>query len=112
MRSGWNPLIPVGALAMLLASLTPLWGQLPPTIPAPRPSPPPAEKYAPRVGQKAPDFTLPDQYGRPVRLSEQLEMPAANRNGGGKKNRGCFWFSTAATGVLIATPTCALCNGT
>lgn len=28
------------------------------------------EKSAPRVGQPAPDFTLPDQSGRPVRLSD------------------------------------------
>ncbi len=33
----------------------------------------PASAGAPRVGQKAPDFTLPDQDGNPVTLSHLLE---------------------------------------
>jgi len=33
----------------------------------------PASAGAPRVGQSAPDFTLPDQEGRPVTLSKLLE---------------------------------------
>lgn len=36
----------------------------------------PAAAGAPRVGEKAPDFTLPDQHGQPVKLSE-LWAPAA-----------------------------------
>lgn len=32
----------------------------------------PAAKATPRVGEKAPDFTLPDQNGKPVRFSELL----------------------------------------
>lgn len=32
-----------------------------------------AERSAPlAVGEKAPDFTLPDQHGKPVRLSDLL----------------------------------------
>lgn len=37
----------------------------------------PASKGAPQVGQKAPDFTLPDQNGAPVTLSSfQVPPPA------------------------------------
>lgn len=82
MHSRWNPLIPVGVLATLLTSLISSWGQLPPSMPAPRPAPSLAEKHAPQVGQQAPDFSLPDQYGSPVRLSEQLELLAAEGKGG------------------------------
>ncbi len=45
----------------------------------------PAAAGAPRVGQKAPDFTLPDMNGRPVALSSLLaEEPGteAGRNAG------------------------------
>ncbi len=35
----------------------------------------PASAAAPRVGQKAPDFTLPDQNGKPVALAELLSSP-------------------------------------
>lgn len=35
--------------------------------------PPAAE--APKVGEKAPDFTLPDVHGRPVRLANLLGQP-------------------------------------
>jgi hypothetical protein len=38
----------------------------------------PPSRGAPRVGQKAPDFTLPDKDGNPVTLSTLLD-PAANR---------------------------------
>ena len=36
----------------------------------------PASKGAPTVGEKAPDFTLPDKDGKPVTLSKLLEVPA------------------------------------
>ena len=35
----------------------------------------PASAAAPRVGQKAPDFTLPDLNGKPVALAELLTSP-------------------------------------
>jgi len=35
----------------------------------------PASAAAPRVGQKAPDFTLPDQDGKPLALAELLASP-------------------------------------
>jgi len=37
----------------------------------------PASLGAPKVGQKAPDFTLPDKDGNPVTLSKLLEPGAA-----------------------------------
>ena len=36
----------------------------------------PASAAAPRVGQKAPNFTLPDQNGKPVTLAELLSSPS------------------------------------
>ena len=35
----------------------------------------PASKGAPQVGQRAPDFTLPDTSGKPVSLNELLTTP-------------------------------------
>ena len=35
----------------------------------------PASKGAPQVGQRAPDFTLPDTSGKPVSLDELLTTP-------------------------------------
>jgi hypothetical protein len=35
----------------------------------------PASSQAPRVGERAPDFTLPDQDGNPVSLEELLAQP-------------------------------------
>jgi hypothetical protein len=40
----------------------------------------PASTAAPRAGQKAPDFTLPDQNGKPVGLADLLSS-ARNANG-------------------------------
>ena len=40
-------------------------------------NPLPASKGSPQVGQKAPDFTLPETAGKPVKLSELLAAPAA-----------------------------------
>ena len=37
----------------------------------------PASTAAPRVGQKAPDFTLPDQNGKPVALTDLLSRNGA-----------------------------------
>ena len=43
----------------------------------------PASTGAPRVGQKAPDFTLPDQNGKPVALADLLSptTPGTKANG-------------------------------
>ena len=41
----------------------------------------PASAAAPQVGQKAPDFTLPDQDGRPIALADLLSATSA----GGEK---------------------------
>jgi hypothetical protein len=35
----------------------------------------PASPAAPRIGQKAPDFSLPDQNGKPITLAELLTSP-------------------------------------
>jgi hypothetical protein len=35
----------------------------------------PASMGAPRVGQKAPDFTLPDQDGKPIALADLIAAP-------------------------------------
>ncbi len=37
----------------------------------------PSSRHAPRVGQKAPDFTLPDKDGSPVTLSKLLDSGAS-----------------------------------
>jgi len=36
----------------------------------------PSAADAPKVGEKAPDFTLPDSHGKPVRLYSLLEQPS------------------------------------
>ena len=41
----------------------------------------PASAGAPKVGEKAPDFTLPDSQGRPVRLSSLLGSPGGGAPG-------------------------------
>jgi hypothetical protein len=39
----------------------------------------PASKGAPQVGQRAPEFTLPDTSGKPVTLNELLTTPINNK---------------------------------
>lgn len=56
----------------------------------------PASTGAPRVGQKAPDFTLPDSNGTPVTLSALLTSPAL-ANGSKNATRA----SGKTTGVLL-----------
>lgn len=41
----------------------------------------PASANAPQVGEKAPDFTLPDIQGQPVRLASLLEQPSRSAPG-------------------------------
>jgi AhpC/TSA family len=41
----------------------------------------PASAEAPRVGQKAPEFTLPDQNGKPVALADLILSPAGKPGG-------------------------------
>jgi len=44
----------------------------------------PASPSAPRVGQKAPDFVLPDQNGEPVQLARLLESSTGQKGTAGK----------------------------
>ena len=64
----------VAFAAALLFSAAPAGAQLPPS------------KSAPKVGDKMPDFTLPDTNNKPVKLSALLE-PAA----GEKKDQAGPW---------------------
>ncbi len=38
----------------------------------------PPSKNAPKVGDKMPDFTLPDAQGKPIRLYDLLAVPEGN----------------------------------
>jgi cytochrome oxidase Cu insertion factor (SCO1/SenC/PrrC family) len=42
----------------------------------------PISSGAPYVGQKAPDFTLPDQNGKPISLGELLKPGGTGKSGG------------------------------
>ncbi len=57
-------LLSVAGLALLLGVGSASWAQLPPS------------KGAPQVGQKAPDFTVLDLSGQPVKFSELFAAPA------------------------------------
>jgi hypothetical protein len=46
----------------------------------------PSSMNAPQIGQKVPDFTLPDSHGQPVTLSTLLEQPFSSNT----------WPATAA----------------
>ena len=61
-----------GVLAALLAAVGAAFaqGQLP------------ASKGAPKMGEKAPEFTLPDSNGKPVKLSELLASGEAAQKKG------------------------------
>ncbi len=48
----------------------------------------PASRGAPQVGQKAPDFTLPDKDGNPVTFSALLASPANPGPGSPEKTNG------------------------
>jgi cytochrome oxidase Cu insertion factor (SCO1/SenC/PrrC family) len=60
----------------------------PQTAATPRPQPPPAPKTHLKVGDAAPDFTLPDTKGQPVKLSDFR----------GKKNVVLAFYVLAFTG--------------
>ena len=60
----------------------------PQTAATPRPQPPPAPKTHLKVGDPAPDFTLPDTKGQPVKLSDFR----------GKKNVVLAFYVLAFTG--------------
>ena len=75
MKRRWNLRVLIGLLVILLAFWGHSWAQLPRLG-----VPPPLTKGGPRVGQKAPHFTLPDKYGSPMRLSELLAASPAGEN--------------------------------
>jgi hypothetical protein len=68
----------------------------------------PSGAGAPRVGQAAPDFTLPDAEGRPFTLSEALGH-GADPGAGAKALPSS---STAATGEPSATPSYGVFSST
>jgi hypothetical protein len=51
----------------------------------------PASTSAPRIGQKAPDFTLPDQDGKPVALADLLTpLSSSTKPGASEKSGGAL----------------------
>jgi len=69
MKRHWWLLGRIVALLLLVVAVSDSGAQLPPS------------KGAPRVGEKAPGFTLPDTSGKPVKLSELLAAPTASQSG-------------------------------
>lgn len=73
MKLNARNLLSVAALGVALAATGPLTAQLPPS------------DDAPKVGEKAPAFTLPDSAGNPVSLArllaERAEQEAAQGQG-------------------------------
>ncbi len=73
----------------LLATAFAVQGQQPTTQPATQTAPPPAPpKTHLKVGQPAPEFTLPDTGGKPIKLSDFK----------GKKNVVLAFYVLAFTG--------------
>ena len=72
-------------LLVLWAATVTVMAQETPAKPAPQPAPP---KTHLKVGQPAPDFTLPDTTGKPVKLSDFK----------GKKNVVLAFYVLAFTG--------------
>ena len=51
----------------------------------------PPSKGAPKVGQKAPDFTLQDSSGKPVRLSDLLAVTPSGQAGEAASKKNAMW---------------------
>ena len=63
----------------------------------------PASKGAPQVGQRVPDFSLPDTSGKQVSLNELLTTPV-----NGNAPKGVLLVFYAATGDRHVTPSCGV----
>lgn len=68
MMSRHNILLSLAMAGALLCAVAPAGAQLP------------SSKGAPKVGDKMPDFTLPDTNNKPVKLSELLAPAAGGKN--------------------------------
>ncbi|HET8947458.1 MAG TPA: hypothetical protein VFQ07_10780 [Candidatus Polarisedimenticolia bacterium] len=61
----------------------------------------PASRGAPRVGQLAPDFSLPDQDGRLVTLSQLIASPPAGAAGSGAVGAPSGSNGAGANGAVL-----------